>query len=170
MEYIMPVTALPELALVLIFFIIYFMCEFILTVFNVFSVYTGLSHFLVGLTLMVWGSDNLDLVNMGISLKNQDMEVGLTALLACQVICLILIVPIACLLRLHSHESYEIQIMQMTHTRNTVVLPPLIVMICCLGIYWYRKMDLNRTSSALLILIYVTYLAFNIYMFWGDAE
>ena len=70
MEYIMPVTAAPEFAMILIFIIIYVMCEFILTVFNVFSVYTGLSHFLVGLTLMVWGSDNLDLVNMGISLKN----------------------------------------------------------------------------------------------------
>ena len=79
----MPVTAAPEIAMILIFIIIYVMCEFILTVFNVFSVYTGLSHFLLGLTLMVWGSDNLDLVNMGISLKNQDMEVGLTALLAC---------------------------------------------------------------------------------------
>ena len=83
MKWVMPINVLPELALVLVFFFVYVMCEFILTVFNVFSVYTGLGHFLVGLTLMVWGSDNLDLVNMGISLKNQDMEVGLTALLAC---------------------------------------------------------------------------------------
>ena len=73
-------------------------------------------------------------------------------------------------MRMYSHESYEIQIMQIEHTRNTVVLPPLIVMICCQGIYWYRKMDLNRTTAALLILIYVAYLAFNIYMFWGDEE
>ena len=70
MDSIMPVTSVPELALVLIFIIVYVMCEFILTVFNVFSVYTGLGHFLVGLTLMVWGSDNLELVNMGIAMKN----------------------------------------------------------------------------------------------------
>ena len=70
MDFIMPVTSIPELALVLIFIIVYVMCEFILTVFNVFSVYTGLGHFLVGLTLMVWGSDNLELVNMGIAMKN----------------------------------------------------------------------------------------------------
>ena len=70
MDFIMPVTSVPELALVLIFIIVYAMCEFILTVFNVFSVYTGLGHFLVGLTLMVWGSDNLELVNMGIAMKN----------------------------------------------------------------------------------------------------
>ena len=79
----MPVTKMPEVALLLIFFIVYVMCEFILTVFNVFSVYTGLSHFLVGLTLMVWGSDNLEMVNMAIAMKNQDLELGMTAILAC---------------------------------------------------------------------------------------
>ena len=70
MKFFMPVTAMPEIALLLIFFIVYLMCEFILTVFNVFSVYTGISHFLVGLTLMVWGSNNLEMVNMAIAMKN----------------------------------------------------------------------------------------------------
>lgn len=65
----MPVQKLPELTLVLIFIIIYFMVEFILTVLNVFSVYTGLSHFLVGLTLLVWGSDNLEMLNMAVAMK-----------------------------------------------------------------------------------------------------
>ena len=94
------------------------------------------------------------------------MEVGLTALLACQVICLILIVPIACLMRMYTHRQTEIQIMQIDHNRNDVVLPPLIVTICCLFVYWYRKMDLNRTSATTLIMIYLTYLSFNVYMFW----
>ena len=100
----MPVTAMPEVALLLLFFIVYVMCEFILTVFNVFSVYTGLSHFLVGLTLMVWGSDNLEMVNMAIAMKNQDLELGMTAILACQVICLLLVVPLACLMRMYVHD------------------------------------------------------------------
>lgn len=104
MQFIMPTKALPELALCLIFFIVYVMCEFILTVFNVFSVYTGLSHFLVGLTFMVWGSDNLEMINMAISMKNQNLELGLTSVLACQVICLILIIPIACLMRMYTRE------------------------------------------------------------------
>ena len=71
LDRVMPVNRLPEVALVLFFVAIYFISEFILTVFNVFSVYTGLSHFLVGLTLMVWGSDNLELINMTISVKNK---------------------------------------------------------------------------------------------------
>ena len=66
----MPVQRWPELALVMVFVLIYFLCEFILTVFNVFTVYFNLSHFLVGLTLMVWGSDCLELVNMMIAMKN----------------------------------------------------------------------------------------------------
>ena len=54
---IMPINAAPELALAFVFVLIYLLSEFVLTVFNVFSIYTGLSHFMVGLTLMVWGSD-----------------------------------------------------------------------------------------------------------------
>jgi len=66
----MPVNRLPELALVFVFGLVYLLCEFILTVFNVFAVYSELSHFLVGLTLMVWGSDCLEVINMIIAIKN----------------------------------------------------------------------------------------------------
>lgn len=72
LDKILPVKTYPELALLIIFVVIYVMCEFILTIMNVFSVYTGLPHFLVGLTLMVWGSDNLEMLNMAISVKNNE--------------------------------------------------------------------------------------------------
>ena len=104
----MPVVRFPELALALFFFLIYFLCEFILTVFNVFSVYTGLSHFLVGLTLMVWGSDNLELINMAIAVKNDQVELGMTSVMSCKIICLILIVPIAAMVRMIAREESEI--------------------------------------------------------------
>ena len=59
------------MTLVLVFFIIYVICEFIVTIMNVLSVYTNMSHFLVGLTLMVWGSDVLELFNMIISTEKK---------------------------------------------------------------------------------------------------
>ena len=96
----MPVQRFPELALAMVFVLIYFLCEFILTVFNVFSVYFGLSHFVVGLTLMVWGSDNLELINMIIAVKNSQLEIGLTSVMSCQLICLIVIIPIAAMARM----------------------------------------------------------------------
>jgi Ca2+/Na+ antiporter len=83
LELILPVKRYPEIAFLLIFVIIYFMCEFILTVFNVFSVYTGVSHFFVGLTLMVWGSDNLELINYSIAVKNKKPELGMASVLTC---------------------------------------------------------------------------------------
>ena len=99
---VMPVNALPELALAIVFVLIYLLCEFILTVFNVFSVYTGLSHFLVGLTLMVWGSDQLEMINMAIAVKNCQCELGMTSVMSCQLICLIVIIPIAAIARMNS--------------------------------------------------------------------
>jgi len=83
LDRITNVEKLPEVALALVFVIIYFLAEFILTVFNVFSVYTGLSHFLVGLTLMVWGSDSLELINMSIAIKNKQVELGMTSVMSC---------------------------------------------------------------------------------------
>jgi Ca2+/Na+ antiporter len=115
---VVPVTSCPEVALVLVFVIIYFMCEFILTVMNVFSVYTGMSHFLVGLTLMVWGSDVLELFNMIISVRKHQVELGMSSVLGCQVLCLLVIVPLACYMRMVMRDQTEIQILQAHHTRN----------------------------------------------------
>lgn len=83
LEWVLPVQRCPEIAFVVIFGLIYIMCEFILTVFNVFSVYSGMSHFFVGLTLMVWGSDNLELINYTISMKNKQLELGLSSVMSC---------------------------------------------------------------------------------------
>ena len=108
----MPVDRFPEVALAFVFVLIYFLCEFILTVFNVFTVYTGLSHFLVGLTLMVWGSDNLELINMAIAVKNGQVELGITSVMSCQIICNLLIIPLAAIARMHTKGQSEIQVMQ----------------------------------------------------------
>lgn len=101
----MPVNSLPEVALAMVFVLIYLLSEFILTVFNVFSVYTGLSHFLVGLSLMVWGSDSLELINMAIAVKNSKVELGMASVICCQLICLIVVIPVAAMARMHSREE-----------------------------------------------------------------
>ena len=108
----MPVQRFPELSLIIIFGLIYFLCEFILTVFNVFAVYTGLSHLLVGLTLMVWGSDSLELINMAIAVKNRQVELGMISVMSSQIICLIVIVPIAAIARMKARAQDEIQVLQ----------------------------------------------------------
>ena len=112
LDKIVPEKKAPILALLMVVFLVYIMCEFILTVFNVFSVYTGVSHFFVGLTLMVWGSDNLELINFSISMKNKQLEMGMSSVLSCQLICLIVIVPIACIARMHTREQTDIQVIQ----------------------------------------------------------
>ena len=111
LSWIMPVKRLPEVALALVFVFIYFLSEFILTVFNVFSVYTGLSHFLVGLTLMVWGSDALELINMMIAVKNKQVEIGMTSVMCTQLLCLLVVIPIAAMSRMDIREEHEIQVL-----------------------------------------------------------
>jgi Ca2+/Na+ antiporter len=83
LHWILPINSVPEIAMAMIFFIIYIMVEFIVMVMNVFSAYTGFSHFMVGLTLMVWGSDNMEMLNLAVALSKGEEEIGLIAVLSC---------------------------------------------------------------------------------------
>lgn len=80
---ILPCEKIPILALILIFIVIFYMVEFIVTVMNVFSAYTGMSHFMVGMTLMVWGSDNLEMLNLAMSISKGEEEMATIAVLSC---------------------------------------------------------------------------------------
>ena len=101
---ILPVKRFPEVAVVLIFIIIYIMVEFIVTVMNVFSAYTGMSHFMVGMTLMVWGSDNMEMLNLAIAISKGEEEMALIAVLSCQILCMTFVIPMACISRMVSRN------------------------------------------------------------------
>jgi Ca2+/Na+ antiporter len=103
---------------VVVFVCIFFMVEFIVLVMNVFSAYTGISHFMVGITLMVWGSDNIEMLNLAVATAKGLEELGLTAVLSSQVLCLTIVLPISCISRMIAHEQKEIQLLQLTHDRN----------------------------------------------------
>lgn len=67
--WVLPVKSCPEIAVLMIFFIIYVMVEFIVMVMNVFSAYSGISHFMVGISLMVWGADNMEMLNLAVAIN-----------------------------------------------------------------------------------------------------
>lgn len=97
---ILPVNKCPELTVVVIFIVIFFMTEFIVTVMNMFSAYTGISHYMVGLTLMVWGSDNMEMLNLAIAIGKGEEEMALIAVLSCQIFCMTFVIPVACIYRM----------------------------------------------------------------------
>lgn len=80
---ILPVERFPILAVSMLFVTIYFMVEFIVTVMNVFSAYTGMSHLMIGLTLMVWGSDNMEMLNLALAIDKGEEEMATIAVLSC---------------------------------------------------------------------------------------
>lgn len=98
----------PIVSSIMIFGVIYFMVEFIIIVMNVFSIYTGMSHFMVGLTLMVWGSDNMEMLSLAIAITKGEEEMATLAVVSCQIICLALVIPLACMSRIVSREQPEI--------------------------------------------------------------
>ena len=169
MSFITPVKRFPEIALLVFFVATYFMCEFILTVFNVFSAYTGLNHPLVGLTLMVWGSNNLELINIIIAMKNGLLELGMTSVMTSIIFCFTLCIPIAAIARMETRDEWEIHVLQTHHSRNVVVLPCLIVCVLSFLILSFIRFELDRLSSLLLILIYAGYVT-HAFMYFGEDE
>jgi Ca2+/Na+ antiporter len=79
----LPYQEWPIFSTLMIFLVIYFMVEFIIIVMNVFSVYSGLSHFMVGVTLMVWGSDNMEMLNLAIAISKGEEEMATIAVISC---------------------------------------------------------------------------------------
>ena len=71
--------------------------------------------------------------------------------------------------RMETRDQTEIQVMQVTHGRNIVILPPLILTISSIIIFLSCNMSLNRVAATLLILIYVGYVAFA-YVYTGSEE
>lgn len=100
LEKILPYKSSPIIAVILIFLVIYLMVEFIVLIMNVFSAYTGMSHFMVGLTLMVWGSDNMEMLNLAIAIGKGEEEMATIAVLSCQILCMTLVIPVACVSRM----------------------------------------------------------------------
>ena len=167
MSLISPVKKVPEIALLVFFVATYFMCEFILTVFSVFSAYSGLSQLLVGLTLMVWGNDNLELINIIIAMKNGLLELGMTSVMTSQIFGLTLCIPIAAIARMEGRDEWEIQVLQTHNNRNLVVLPCLICCVLSFLILFFVRFELDRLSSLVLILIYAGYIT-HAFIYFGE--
>ena len=107
---------------------------------------------------------------MAIAVKNKTVEMGMTSVMSCQLICLIVIIPIAAMARMNEREEYEIQVMQTYHSRDMVVLPPLICSVLSFVIFIAKRMELDRFSSFLLIGIYGAYIYYSVEAFGGDAD
>ena len=119
---------------------------------------------------MVWGSDNLELINVIIAMKNGELELGMTSVMSCQMICLSLCIPIAALARMEKRGEWEIQVMQSHHGRDLVVLPPLVCSVFAFLILLYVRMELDRLSSFFLILIYAGYITYSFMYFGKDLD
>lgn len=107
---------------------------------------------------------------MAIAVKNKCCELGMTSVMSCQLICLIVIIPIAAMARMQERDEYEIQVMQTYHSRDMVVLPPLICSVLSFVIFMCKRMELDRASSFSLIGIYGAYIYYSVQVFGGDAD
>lgn len=83
LDKLLPLKTWPVLTVCILFLVTYFIVEFIVSVMNVVTAYTNMSHFLVGLTLMVWGSDNMEMLNLAIAIGKGEEEMAMTALMSC---------------------------------------------------------------------------------------
>jgi Ca2+/Na+ antiporter len=100
LKLVVSVDEQPVFTICVVILVVYFMVEFIITVMNVLTVYTGLSHLFVGLSLMVWGSENMEMLNLAVALSKGEEELATIAVLSSQIFCITLVIPAACLSRM----------------------------------------------------------------------
>ena len=158
---VLPYKNWPVITVAFLFIVTYYMVEFIVTVLNVFSAYTGMSHFIVGLTLMVWGSDTMEMLSLAIAIGIGEEEMATIAVLSCQILCLTLVVPVACLSRMLMREEFEIQVMQAHHNRGQLIVPVMILILVVFSGYIACNMHLNRKCVFLFAASYVSYIIYS---------
>ena len=133
---VLPMNLLPELCFLAIVFIFFMSMDFILTVVSVLSIYTSLSHILIALTIISWGACPIELINLIIATKKNELQIGLTAILSAIVMAFYLIIPFAFICKMIRRGSHEIQAISPIHSTHLYFLPALAVTIGTLLIYW----------------------------------
>ena len=99
---------LPELAFLICLAIFFFSVDFILTVVSVLSIYTHLSHVLLALTFISWGSSPIELINLLIAGKRGELQLGLTSVLSGVVLAFYVLLPSAIIYKLYRRQAHEI--------------------------------------------------------------
>jgi Ca2+/Na+ antiporter len=134
--------------------------DFILTLVSVLSIYTHLSHILIALTFISWGSSPIELINLTITSRSGNLQLGLTSILSSIVLGFYVILPCAILCKMYRREAHEIQILQPIHSSHLIFLPAIIVTVFTLLVFHVTKMHISKKFSLSLITAYAGYLGY----------
>ncbi|TNV79235.1 hypothetical protein FGO68_gene5201 [Halteria grandinella] len=168
LRHVLPLEKLPEVAFLVIVCIFFIATDFILTVVSVFSVYTRLSHVLIALIVIAWGSSPIELINLVIAAKRNELQLGLTSVLSGVVLAFYLLIPMAMLFKMAHRGTHEIQILQPIHSSHMLIYPALLVAFLSLAIYAKTGMKLGRGSAGGLLALYGGYMAWMAYALRND--
>ena len=73
LELTLPVATMPILSFFILVAIFFVSIDFILTVVSVISIYTQLSHVIIAITIISWGSSPIELINLIIAAKKNEL-------------------------------------------------------------------------------------------------
>ena len=73
LDLVLPMKLLPELCFLVIVLFFFVSIDFILTVVSVLSIYTHFTHILIALTIIAWGSSPIELINLVIANRKNEL-------------------------------------------------------------------------------------------------
>lgn len=169
LELILPMNVLPELAFLMVVGVFFGAMDFILTVVSILSIYTQLSHILIALTIIAWGSSPIELINLMIAAKKGELQIGLTSVLSGIVLAFYVLIPLAMVCKMLRRHASEIQILLPIHTSHMLMMPALVVTLVTTCVFWKTGMDIGKGSASVLIITYLAYITFMGYVYSGDT-
>eukprot|EP00347_Sterkiella_histriomuscorum_P017945 403347382 len=160
LNFILPVEKLPILAFLLIVVIFFISMDFILTVVSVLSIYSHMTSLMIGLTIISWGSSPIELINLIIASKKNELQIGMTSILSGIVFTFFTLMPLAMIFKMIKKQRHEIEILQPLHSSHLVFMPALIVICITTIVYYKTQMNIGKQSGGLLIICYLAYLTY----------
>ena len=160
LDAILPLKRFPELAFLICLLVFFVSVDFILTVVSVLSIYTHLSHVLLALTLISWGSSPIELINLAIANTKGELQMGLTSVLSGIVLAFYIILPAAIIYKLNRRQSHEIQILQPVHSSHLMFFPALLLTLVTFLVFHHSGMKFTNFHSWTLIASYLIYVGY----------
>jgi Ca2+/Na+ antiporter len=170
LDYILPYNRFPEIAFIIILGVFFLSIDFILIVVSVISIHTSLSHILIALTLVAWGSTPIELINLIVATKKNEMQIGLTSILSSIVFAFLIIMPFAMIFKMLKRQEYAMEVLSPIHSSHMLFLPALFVALFSLFVYWKTGMKMGKQAAFALILCYLIYLAYMCSQLIGESS
>lgn len=162
LDCLLPTKKYPVIAffgLVIFFFVL---SDVVLDVVQDFSSYTHMSHLFIGIIILAMFMSSIEVINLSIAAKNNEMQLGMTSIFSSIVLQFLLLIPLAINFKMFHMSSTRVYILSRNHHSEYMFLPLLAIVVITGTVFIAAKMKISKVGQIILFSSYLAFAAFQL--------